>query len=94
MNIPVLGPWIAKSAAAVTSSKTSQTPESSRNPNKSDTLVTIGKQSNRLDRLTKDGRKDGRGWTNIDTESEERIVESTGTSTHDPAPPASSSYKN
>lgn len=69
VNLPVLGPWITKTANAVRS-KGSQGYESGTNPNKSDHLVTIGKQSNRLERLNKDGR----GWTNIDTESEERIV--------------------
>lgn len=69
MNLPVLGPLITKTASAVRS-KGSQGYESGANPNKSDDLVTIGKQSNLLERLNKDGR----GWTNIDTESEERIV--------------------
>ncbi|KAG9252517.1 uncharacterized protein F5Z01DRAFT_675996 [Emericellopsis atlantica] len=69
VNLPVLGPWITKTVSAVRS-KGSQGHESGMNPNKSDHLVTIGKQSNRLERLNKDGR----GWTNIDTESEERII--------------------
>lgn len=74
VNIPVLGPWIAKSAKVI--SKGSQGNGESA---KSDNLVTIGQQSNRLDRLTKDGR----GWTNLDADSEERIVSSTATSTND-----------
>lgn len=65
----MLGPWIAKGASVI-GSKGSHGMDSGTNKNRSDNLVTIGKQSNRLDRLNKDGR----GWTNIDTESEERIV--------------------
>jgi hypothetical protein len=79
VNLPVLGPWIAKSASVV-ASKGSQG-RGQNSGTRSDQLVTIGKQSNRLDRLTKDGR----GWTNIDTESEERIIESGGSIKGQPA---------
>lgn len=37
-------------------------------------LVTIGQQSNRLERLGKDGRSHKVGWTTIDDGSEEHIV--------------------
>ncbi|RYP05601.1 hypothetical protein DL765_009802 [Monosporascus sp. GIB2] len=70
VNAPVLGPWIARGATVIASKGSKDCSMANASDESHDHIVTIGKQSNRLDRLTKDGR----GWTTIDGESEERIV--------------------
>jgi hypothetical protein len=58
------------SVAASRGSKSNQSGGSGSGPG----LVTIGQQSNRLERLGKDGRSNKTGWTTIDDGSEEHIV--------------------
>ncbi|KAJ4863676.1 hypothetical protein T069G_00206 [Trichoderma breve] len=74
VNAPILGPWMTKKASVISSrgskSKSNQSGETGSGPG----LVTIGQQSNRLERLGKDGRAHKTGWTTIDDGSEEHIV--------------------
>ncbi|KAL7915345.1 hypothetical protein GGI35DRAFT_436665 [Trichoderma velutinum] len=72
VNAPILGPWMTKKASVVATrgSKSNQSGGTGSGPG----LVTIGQQSNRLDRLGKDGRAHKIGWTTIDDGSEEHIV--------------------
>ena len=73
VNAPVLGPWIAKSTSGVRSKNRSKSGPSDQGDCH---LVTIGQQSNRLERLTKESRALlGVGWTTIDNDSEERMVQ-------------------
>ncbi|KAJ0278129.1 hypothetical protein COL940_007392 [Colletotrichum noveboracense] len=74
VNAPVLGPWIAKNASAVRS-RTSKNRSKTGGQESANHIVTIGakESTHRLDRLTKDGRR-GLGWTEIDNDSEERIM--------------------
>ncbi|KAK4082861.1 uncharacterized protein Triagg1_1751 [Trichoderma aggressivum f. europaeum] len=72
VNAPILGPWMTKQASVVTSrgSKSNQSGGTGSGLG----IVTIGQQSNRLERLGKDGRSHKTGWTTIDDGSEEHIV--------------------
>ncbi|KAF4785627.1 hypothetical protein HER10_EVM0008204 [Colletotrichum scovillei] len=77
VNAPVLGPWIAKNASAVRS-RTSKNRSKTGGQESANHIVTIGAKSSshRLDKLTKDGRSANMGWTEIDNDSEERIMKS------------------
>ncbi|TQN70736.1 hypothetical protein CSHISOI_04726, partial [Colletotrichum shisoi] len=80
VNAPVLGPWIAKNASAVRSRASKNRSKSGGDPDSANHIVTIGAKdsTNRLERLGKDGRSLrglGLGWTEIDNDSEERILE-------------------
>lgn len=70
----MLGPWVAKNATMIASKGSKDRSKTSAGGASGDHIVTIGKKSHRLERLAKDGR----GWTNIDTDSEEMIVEPPG----------------
>ncbi|KAK1977642.1 hypothetical protein LZ30DRAFT_664662 [Colletotrichum cereale] len=76
VNAPVLGPWIAKNASVVRSRTSKNRSKTSGQESNDHHFVTIGaKESNhRLARLAKDGRT-GLGWTTIDNDSEELIME-------------------
>ncbi|KAF6816449.1 hypothetical protein CMUS01_12266 [Colletotrichum musicola] len=76
VNAPVLGPWIAKNASAVRS-RTSKNRSKTGGQESASHIVTIGakESTHRLERLGKDGRaRKGTGWTEIDNDSEERIM--------------------
>ncbi|KAL7945277.1 hypothetical protein V8C42DRAFT_322680 [Trichoderma barbatum] len=72
VNAPIIGPWMTKKASVVATrgSRSNQSANTGSGPG----LVTIGQQSNRLERLAKDGRAHKVGWTTIDDGSEEHIV--------------------
>lgn len=59
--------------ASVIASRGSRSDQSGGTGSRPD-LVTIGQQSNRMERLAKDGRAHKIGWTTIDDGSEEHIV--------------------
>ncbi|KAK6218427.1 hypothetical protein QIS74_06307 [Colletotrichum tabaci] len=78
VNAPVLGPWIAKNASAVRSRASKNRSKTGGDPDSASHIVTIGAKdsTHRLERLGKDGRSlRGLGWTEIDNDSEERIME-------------------
>ncbi|KAK2040454.1 hypothetical protein LZ31DRAFT_529685 [Colletotrichum somersetense] len=73
VNAPVLGPWITKNASSVRSRTSKNRSKTSGQGSASRRIATIGakESTHRLESLAKDGR---RGWTEISSDSEERIV--------------------
>lgn len=75
VNAPVLGPWIIKKFTFIAQSVSSKDRSRSDGQNRGISIVTIGRQSYRLDRLKRDGMKHNPpGWTTIN-DSEEYIME-------------------
>ncbi|KAK2024987.1 hypothetical protein LX32DRAFT_655792 [Colletotrichum zoysiae] len=73
VSAPVLGPWITKNASSVRSRTSKNRSKTSGQGSASRRIATIGAEesTHRLEGLAKDGR---RGWTEISSDSEERIA--------------------
>ncbi|KAK5993742.1 hypothetical protein PT974_07179 [Cladobotryum mycophilum] len=80
VNAPILGPWVTKQASVVSSRASKSRSGTGSKPD----IVTIGQQSNRLERLAKNGRAFKTGWTTIDDGSEENVAQNGGTRQAEP----------